>query len=118
MCFYWLSICQFDANYIDSKNEKILHVIYAEGVFQNDHLSKIPKWNVVWNKFYKKSILKNVKFYDISREDSYFMIEIFDKLPTVFCMKDIGYDHFINNDKSLWQKQSWAPKRKKRTKIY
>ena len=53
-------------------------------------------------KFLRKRILKNVKFYAISREDSYFMIEIFDKLPTIFCMKDIGNDHFINNVKSLW----------------
>ncbi len=62
--------------------------------------------------------MKNVKFYDISREDSYFMIEIFDKLPTVFCMKDIGYDHFINNDKSLWQMQSKDPERKKKEKQF
>ena len=58
--------------------------------------------------------MKNVKFYDISRVDSYFMTEIFDKLPTVFCMKDIGNDHFINNVKSLWQMQSKDPERKKK----
>ena len=59
--------------------------------------------------------MKNVKFYDISRVDSYFMTEIFDKLPTVFCMKDIGNDHFINNVKSLWQMQSKDPEKKRKT---
>jgi hypothetical protein len=46
------------------------------------------------------------------------MIEIFDKLPTVFCMKDIGYNHFIKNEKSLWQIQNKDPKRKKKEKQF
>lgn len=62
--------------------------------------------------------MKNVKFYDISRVDSYFMTEIFDKLPTVFCMKDIGNDHFINNVKSLWQMQSKDPEKKKKNNLF
>ena len=62
--------------------------------------------------------MKNVKFYDISRVDSYFMTEIFDKLPTVFCMKDIGNDHFINNIKSLWQMQSKDPEKKKKNNLF
>ena len=111
-------ICQFGANYLDSKNRKIIGVAATEGVFKNNQLGKIHKWNVIWNKIFKKSILKNVKFYDISREDSYFMIEIFDKLPTVFCMKDIGYNHFIKNEKSLWQIQNKDPKRKKKEKQF
>lgn len=60
-------------------------------------------WCVVWNKIYRASFLKDIRFDETLKfgEDELFNLECIAKESRVVCLTDITTTHFFDNDKSL-----------------
>lgn len=86
----------FEIDY--SKNLKRLHC-EKKPIFNKEDLLKLPE-SVIWNKIYKKSIVKenNIYFKEVINEDSLFLLEYLLNSDSLLYLTDFaGYMHIYRN---------------------
>lgn len=69
------------------------------------------KWNIVWNKLYRTSKIKNLKFYNCWNEDRLFIILVMNQCK-IDTFNELGYIHFLAPT-SLGSLQRNDPERKR-----
>lgn len=85
-------------------NEKDIYIENNEKLFMNfDNYFKRNLFNPVWNKVYKKSIIKenNIYFKMLSNgEDLIFNIDFFEKAKDIFITRYVGYNYVVFSETS------------------